>query len=317
MSLPEPHGFVPLETSPYSMSFWDAGDIRRDGDHIEIGVLRISVGRGTPIFVWGSLQRTRTSCEWETIDRFLGAVRYDSAGHALETPDELAARPAPFVQPTFYGPYGAYAGIIGAACDPDFQVPVTALPSVAAAMDLGRRILKPLPPSTTTNTIMVQRVALQPLQPLPGYLDLGPYRFGVIASEPSSGNMAFLDWAGLRRSGAQAAALILDVLGDDTPPAPRWTIATIALRSVRFDCAARTLTYLGYATFDKTMTVRSQDNLAWPARSVRHWRLGAALLDAACSGGEPAQTFATLDGAIAFQRQLHPLRTENTPLPAP
>jgi hypothetical protein len=138
----------------------------------------------------------------------------------------------------------------------------------------------------------------------------GPYRFTPIVEDLALGNVAFLDWASLQRSGDVVTARTLIALGDDSPPppAPQWRTSMSSIFLRRVDCKAGTVATYGQAGFAKSLDLSTQDSTPWPVRTTAHWRLGARLLAAACTGVEPPGAFTSLQDAVTYQRRLHPLK---------
>ncbi len=274
--------------------YWDASSIRRSGDDFEIDVLRpYQTGAGAGASVRGAITRHRLSCVWNaSVGGTLGSRTVDARGSVL---DESGAEPVS--QSSFYGPHGWQVVVAQVACEPTYA-PLKGLTLVQAMAD-ARSLLaaKPSPSSDPGRAPDAPAAA-------------AAARFGILREETSTGNMSFLDWSRLARTGDKATVQVLDVLGDDTPPPPepQWKYSVIALRTLVLDCTSRTLTQTAHVDFTKFLEPGFPDARPWPARTAANWPLGAQILDAACSGQEPGATFPTRAAAIAHQRSLHPLR---------
>ena len=274
--------------------YWDASSIKRNGDNFEVDVLQpylTGAGAGAP--VRGSLTRHRLSCVWNaSVGGALGRRTVDAQARVL---DKSGAEP--FSQSSFYGPHGWQVVVTQAACDPLAVAPKGV--GLVQAMADARSILaaKSAPSSDAGRAPDAPAAA-------------AAARFGVVREEKSTGNMSFLDWSRLTRTGDKVSVQVLDVLGDDTPPPPepQWNYSVIALRTLALDCKSRTLTQTAYVTFTKFLDPGFPDAKPWPVRTAENWPLGAQILDAACSGKEPDKTFPTRAAAIAHQRSQHPLR---------
>lgn len=279
---------------PSGPSYWDVSSIKRVGDDFEVDVLQpYLTDASAQAQVKGAITRHKLSCVWgASVGGVLGSRTVDDKGRELDR-----SGPEPFSQGSFYGPHGWHALVTPVACDLSRAPPkgVTLVQALADARSLLATKAVPHPDP--------RRAADAPA-------DTAAARFGLVREEKGSGNMSFLDWSRIARTGERMTVQVLDILGDDTPPPPepQWSYSVIALRTLALDCKARTLTQSGYVTFTKHLEPGFPDGAIWPVRTAADWPLGAQILDAACDGREPAKTFATRAAAIVYQRSVHPLK---------
>jgi hypothetical protein len=285
----EKHGWVILEETPHSLELWDQGGVVRRGDEVDISRLRIWSPHNKPRE--GVLEVVRASCEW-------GSVQWLPQTHLDETGRPISYAEGGTGTPHFYGPHGWLAPAITLACDTPDAVPAGSFPSADAVFTYAGKLTHYPAPSRGPQQIL-QYAPSPPLEP--AYA--GPYRFTPIVEDPALGNVAFLDWASVQRSGDVVTARTLIVLDDGSPPPQRRSSnSSIFLR--RFDCKAGMVATYGQAEFRTSLGLSTQDSTPWPVRSTAHWRLGARLLAAACTGAEPPGAFTSLQDAAAYQGRL-------------
>lgn len=274
------------------VSYWNASGIKRAGADVEIDVLDVYKGApGKPPM--GTVTRHRLLCSWNAMGGVLGHTSVDGAGKTVSR-----SGAEPFSQISFFGPHGWQARLASTVCDASFSAPRKGL-TVAQAMADAAKVL----PGRVAKQPAPKRAAAAPA-------DGAAARFGLVAHESATGNMAFIDWSRVKRTGDRVALQTLEVLGDDTPPPPepQWLYSVIALRTLEVDCSERSLVTTGFASFSKSFEPGSPDGERWPARSASNWPLGAQIADAVCDGMEPDSTFPSRAAAVAYQRTLHPLR---------
>ena len=274
--------------------YWDASSIKRSGDNFEIDVLSpYLTGAGAGASVRGEITRYKLSCVWTaSVGGMLGSRSVDAKGKVLDT-----SGAEPFAQSSFYGPHGWHAVVTPIVCGSSFAPPkgLTLVQAMADAKSL--LAAKPAP-------------SRDPGRAADAPAEKAAARFGLVREDKATGNMSFLDWSRLVRAGDKITVQVLDVLGDNTPPPPepQWNYSVIALRTLALDCKARTLGQTAYVTFTKYLDPGFPDPTVWPVRTAKDWPLGGQILDAACSGKEPARIFASRAAAVAHQRSVHPLR---------
>jgi hypothetical protein len=274
--------------------YWNAESIKLSDDTFEVDVLepyKTDAGARAPVHA--SLTRHKLSCVWSaSVGGTLGSRTIDATGKTLESSD-----PEPYSQGSFYGPHGWMAAVASRACNPNKKIPK------------GMDVVQTMADAKATFA------SKTPARPDPVRSDAppdesAPARFGLIREEKSTGSMSFLDWSRLTRAGDKITVQTLDVLGDDTPPPPepQWNYSVIALRTLSLECGARLLTQTDFISFTKYLEPGFPDGTTWPVRTTDDWPLGRQILDAACQGAEPPETFRSRAAAIAYQRRVHPLR---------
>ena len=283
--------------------YWDHASVRRIGPDVEFDLLEVHTqSTGAAPKPITQITTYRMSCDWSTLAAPIRRERYDAAGNVTDTRDA-----EPMQRVGLVGTKAWYVPAAPMVCDPDYVAPADALPSVKHAIDHAAAILKP-----THYEIVRPPPRGGPGAPfiLPGYPKFAPYRFSVLRADQTTGDVLFFDWGNLRRKDGKASVLLLEVLGDNSPPPPawQWPDAMIGLRSLEVDCGARTARAIGYQAWDKELRHAGRDADPWPVRSDRNWPIGALVIDAACTGKQPRQVFKSREAAVAFQRKLHPLK---------
>lgn len=304
-ALAQQTAFVALpQTSETSITFWDMGGLRRAGADLEIRVLRAGAQPTTSdVPVRGSLEITRLSCDWNTLS-MIETADVDAAGQVSDT------KRYSNTHPSFYGPGGWHALVAPIACDPGADLPASSFTSLAAAMTEVAQVTKrPEPPPQNDNRILTTIAPVRArAYELVNFTPPKPSRYGVLRAEADTGNTFFIDWGNLIRDGDNIDLLTFEILGDNLPKADRERLDLMKLNSVNLHCRDRIITVLEYVPMDRHQNAGNKQYTRFPKRRPANSKIGAELLDAACSGVEPAETFATRDAAIAFQRRLHPLQ---------
>jgi hypothetical protein len=168
------------------------------------------------------------------------------------------------------------------------------------------------PPGSALPAVPV--IAMPPPKPVEQAWMAGekPHRFVPVAIFDPRGAVLFLDMGNLVRDGAHASGLSLAVLGPDDQRGASSFGSTVALRSVSYDCAARTLTLQQQASWNRYGVFQGPLGGNGEARAGRLSPILAAEIDAACADHpRPAtRAFASIEDAWDFARSQWPPRQQ-------
>lgn len=295
--------FVPIQQEPSRVTFVDLGGVQRDGAELVLPVLEFSASRmDQPAPYRASLSTYRFSCDWSTM-QMMGSVIHSPDGKATPDPNFVAVS-----QPSYFGAYGWHAAAAPLICDPDAKPPIDAPASVEAAIRNAQAITtrppapQPEPPPKPGASQQMMMVAPAPPRAfeMPNFASPAPSRYGLVGRQVSTGNLFFLDWGNLTRTGDIVHALAVDALG--APNDGPWIRDRMRLNSLEIDCKAMSVTILAYVAFNDGLTAGHQQDKDWPARTARNWPLGGLIAEAACKGEEPAATLPTRNAILATQQ---------------
>lgn len=287
--------FVPVETLSDEVTFVDVGEIKRNGEELELRLLEFQTRNAAdPIAYTATLSTVRYSCDWNT-SVLLDYVIYKPDGSIIPS-DTLRRGGTPF----FFGAGAWHAAAGPVICDAAAPPPSKSFTSMKAAIAEGVRITKRRPAPKPGATMTYDYVPPGP-STLPNFAELSTSHFGLVTRDPVSGNSQYLDWGNLVRKGAIVHAITVDALGV-TQPGPKL-LGRLKLSSVEIDCEAGAVTVLAYVDFDDFLQQGYLQNKVWPTRTARNWALGGLLTETACDGKEPEQTLRSLDDVLQAQRQ--------------
>lgn len=288
--------FVPIEVSDDEITFVDVGEIKREGEELELSVLEFQTrNQSDPIAYVAMLTTFRYSCDWNTY------VRLDYVYHLPDgsvTRDNTLRRGGP---PFFFGPGGWHAAVGPIVCDASVPRPLNAFPSIATTIAEGGRATKRRPPPTPGAPPTVYDYTPPPPFTMPNFPTMAASRLGLVYRDPVSGNAQYLDWGNLVRKDNTIHAITVEALGV-TKPGP-VLFGRLKQSSVDINCAAGTATVLAYVDFDGALRKGYPQIKAWPTRTAQNWALGGLLMEMACDGKEPDQTLRSLDDVLQTQRQ--------------
>jgi hypothetical protein len=274
--------------SESSVVFADTGGIQRDGAEIVIDVLVFNARpEGDPVAFGAYLTTYRYSCDWNT-SATLDRVDYAPDGSTTKPPmhpDDM--------RPWAFGPGGWQAKAGPIFCDALAPRPADAPRSVTEAITEGARLTKRPPASKKQDPngpIMMARPA--PVAPyvFPNFPSPATSRYGLIKRDAATGNVHYLDWGNLVRKGDVIHALTIEGFGAQN---------RLKQASVKIDCAAMSVTVLGYVGYNSYMTQEHAQDMRWPMRTAKDWSLGGLIADAACKGEAPVATLPSREAVMA------------------
>lgn len=291
--------YVPFEQSERMVTFVDVGEIKRNGEEIELRVLEFQTrSEADPIAYTTTLTTVRYSCDWGTYVR-LDRVTRDPDGADI-TGNTIRVGGPPF----FFGPNGWHAAAGPVVCNAAAQRPTESFPSFAAAVAEGkRRTIRPPAPKATASRGPVEVIEYSPPPPfsIPNFASPSPSEFGIVVRDPVSGNAHYLDWANRVRKGDIVHVLTVDALGVGKPGP--LLMGRLKLNSVEINCASGSVTVLAYVPFGGGLGQEHPQDTRWPTRTAQNWRLGGMLIDKACSGEKPVATLSSLKDVLELQQR--------------
>jgi hypothetical protein len=276
---PPAHAFIRLRDRMYGeISYLDVALIKRAAGTVQVSMLSVQAFRRDRPHA--TLARYEVSCDWGYIRALPGWKDYDARAVAKETPPEPREL-APWV------PYigSSTAAVTGLVCGK------AAEPGRAGALSLGAALQQ-------ADAELARLIPPLPVPPVPSEKGFpkDAARLGLLMRGQGYAPALFIDWSDLRRKDAIAEASALIVLGPNTPAGQ----PAVVYRVTRYDCQARTLQVRGRFVWSLDGEFMFTERVDDPADVVRPGSPGAAELDAICTGGPPAQTFATIGEAVAF-----------------
>lgn len=281
----------------------DTESVTRSGDTVEFDELDIqktvthlmspqtAPGAGPPIVQFETnVQRYQASCGWRTLRRIpktLAASEFSLAS---------AFNSQQFTQDGFLGAKSPDRHLLDRICT---NTPLNADRGAASA-EAAAEFWKDQFGERDYDKLLI--MAPKPKQSPVSWMDGNRrHRFVPVAAPSEAGNRLFVDTANTARRGDIVTALTLVFLGAGAQRFGDEQHAVVALRSERFDCAARTSSLLAQATWNRMGDFLEHSEDAFGTRNADNSPVVAAELAAACEG-LPVETkaYASVEDAWAF-----------------
>ena len=272
----------------YNVQLFDTKSLKHDGDTVRFDTLVLSdfpaymtpnypgAPAPSPPGIKSTITHNRASCSWRTIRQLRPAQfwwPFAADAKAVLVDDSKFDN--------FVLAGAAENRLIDAACAEKPLVASEGANSVDDAVAFWRPYLgAPELHGSAGNTITVQRI-IGGTKPAQQATDKQDRRLVQTAMSDDTGNRLFLDLASVQRDGDTVTAQSLVVLG---ARAERGYGSTPLLRTVRYDCAARTLTVVATARWSVNGGFVGQVDKPFAARRADESPVAAADLRAACDG---------------------------------
>jgi hypothetical protein len=299
-----------------SVVLFDSASVVHNGDTVTFDALAISktfgryysgnkeVGAPEGSIVFNT-ERFRASCGWRTLRRIPTPA----------TPYEVGERYQPFafqpqnLQDWFVAPFSQFTTLIDKICEGQPLGAAKGFGSIAAAVDAWKDKFSALP-------TLIPRIAGAP--PAQASMESpASARLRVIATDGSNGNTLLLDTANVAHAGQTATAQSFAVLGPDAQRLGGEYLSVAALRTVRYDCAARTMTVIAQVNWDRSERLAGATQAAFAPRGASESPVIKAEIDTACGNTPPPSgaEYATVQAAWHAARDGWPPPATDTWLP--
>ena len=303
-----PHNFVNVDltvpapappapgASRLSVALLDAASVVHSGDRVTFDALTISKTfglymsgirsdgppEGTIVF---NTERYQASCGWRTIHMIaLPAAPYQAGARY----QPFAYQPVS-LQDTFLEPFSEFTVAVDKICEGRPPGAARGFGSAAEAVaawqdDFGAL---PPPPRMVAMPAPPRMVPAPPPIPKSGDGEPAQRQFRSIATDAATGNALYLDAASVVRDGAAATAQSLVLLGPDAQRFAGEGVGVAALRTVRYDCAAHTMTVIAEEVRDRDERVVVTTHTAFAPRGAGEGQVIKSEIDAACGNAPP------------------------------